>query len=166
MRLSATTRPRFLEAGAEPRADVGEAPVLAAGAGVREMLDRRHHAPVLRQPVAERARLAKQRRAAERAAVDRDERRVRLRVAVVDRAAEARLDEDALRDVDRPGQAAIGEARVAAEVEAAAEMGARNEIAREEVRRRERLREQDLGRGIGGALLRAPRILGRDADAQ
>src|SRR5829696_9327732 len=131
MRLSATTRPRFLEAVAEPRADVGEAPVLVAGAGVREMLDRRHHAPVRCQPVAERARLAKQRRAAERTAVDRNQRRVRLRVAVVDRAAEARLDEDPLRDVDRPGQAGIGEARIAAEIEAAAEMRAGNEVARE-----------------------------------
>src|SRR3954471_2912987 len=153
MRLSATTPLGLLEAVAEPRADVGEAPVLAAGAGVREMLDRRHHAPVLRQAVAERARLAKQRRAAERTAVDRNQRRVRLRVAVVDGAAEARLDEDPLRDVDRPGQAGIGEARVAAEIEAAAEMRAGDEVAREQVRRREGLGEQDLGRGVGGALL-------------
>src|SRR4051794_41720459 len=110
MRLSATTRPRFLEAVAEPRADVGEAPVLAAGAGVREMLDRRHHAPGLRQAVAERARLAKQRRAAERTAVDRNQRQVRLRVAGAAGAAGARLDEDPLRDADRPRPPGIGEA--------------------------------------------------------
>src|SRR5687768_10552425 len=139
MRVRATTA--RLEGVAEAGADVGEAPVLRAGAGVREVLDRRHDAPVPRQPIANRAGFPEQRRAAERAAVGRDEGEVRLRVAVVERASEARLDEEARRDVDRPAQAGEGEASVAAEVEAAAEMRARNEIAGEEVGHREGFRE-------------------------
>src|SRR5690349_15843124 len=129
------------------------------------MLDRRHHAPIGGKPHAHGARYAKQRRAAEGLAIGEGWSHV---LAVMDGAAEAALDEEVGRHVDRPGQACISKARPAVEIHAAADMRTGNEIAGEKVRCGKRLRKKNLAREIGGAVatLRTPGILRRQTKTE
>ena len=58
---------------ADPRAHIGQAAIVGTGPGIRQVLDGGHHAPIRRKAHADRTGFAKQRRAAERLVVLREE---------------------------------------------------------------------------------------------
>ena len=84
-------------------------------------------------------------------------------LAIVDGGAEARLQEDRLRDVEGPGRAGIGVLR-AVDVEAGAEMEARHEGVGEAVVQRGDARRQELAAEVQKTALAAARIGGAEAD--
>src|SRR5829696_6362307 len=89
-------------------------------------------------------------------------------LAVMKGATEAAFHKDARRDVDRPGQARIGEAGAVVEIQAAAEMRPGNEIAGEKVRCGERLVEENFAGQVGRSVgpFPAPGILSRQSKSE
>src|SRR5271170_275080 len=130
-----------LEVVAEPHAEIGEAPVLRAEAGVGGMLHSAHHAPDVREPVADRSGLVKPPVAAD--GVPMRWRRI-FGIAVIDAKAKITAEEEASDHSEIPGGAAVEIARLAGSIDGRAESGMRDELTPERVRPLENLGGQDL----------------------